>query len=493
MKPPLLLLFFLIVSFVLVGLQFILPKEIQLYGHSLKVFQFSDWLHETQNPGENLDVEKLLKLQVTAEKLVENGRQEVDMTDSLQTDTPADSTKGGQILASEFHIDSTSGIQFPAGDSTILQSFFMDLDSLRQRGELARILHFGDSQIEGDRITGYLRQRFQQRYGGCGPGLVPLAEEEPSRFSVEMQTSQLPTRYVLYGKPTKGPHNQYSVLHSVFRLKADSSRSGANIRQSFSYKLRSGGYQKSTYFEQGKLLLHNSSSPIDLDIRGLENQVQTRTILPNDSIRLVEIGSQKRRNTLNFRINSDSKNDFYGVCLDCKSGLAIDNIPLRGSSGMELLKINPQFLKEQIRLLNVKLVILQFGVNVVPYESKGYTWYENALVRIIRTIKQAKPDVQVLVVGVSDMAHKVNGEWQSFDNIELVKAAQYNAARKTNAAFWDLQKVMGGQNAIVAWAGTVPALAGKDYVHLTPKGAQVIGEFLFQALIRAQKKYDVSL
>jgi hypothetical protein len=77
--------------------------------------------------------------------------------------------------------------------------------------------------------------------------------------------------------------------------------------------------------------------------------------------------------------------DFYGVCLDCKSGVALDNIPLRGSSGLELLKINPKFLQEQIRRLNTRLVILQFGVNVVPYDASSYNWYENNLVKISPT------------------------------------------------------------------------------------------------------------
>jgi len=37
-----------------------------------------------------------------------------------------------------------------------------------------RIVHYGDSQIEGDRITGYLRNRLQKMYGGSGPGFIPV-------------------------------------------------------------------------------------------------------------------------------------------------------------------------------------------------------------------------------------------------------------------------------------------------------------------------------
>jgi lysophospholipase L1-like esterase len=191
-----------------------------------------------------------------------------------------------------------------------------------------------------------------------------------------------------------------------------------------------------------------------------------------------------------LRIKTGPEADFYGVCLDCSTGVAVDNIPLRGSSGLEILKINPAFLQEQIRKLNVKLVVLQFGINVVPYESTSYSWYENGIVKAIQTLKRATPGLQVLVVGVSDMARKKEGNWRSFETIPMVLQAQKNACIRTNSAFWNLFQVMGGENSIIAWSKTDPALAGKDFIHLTPKGAQVVGEFLFQSILKDYRLYE---
>ena len=39
-----------------------------------------------------------------------------------------------------------------------------------------RIIHYGDSQLEGDRISGYLRNRLQGIYGGSGPGFIPVVQ-----------------------------------------------------------------------------------------------------------------------------------------------------------------------------------------------------------------------------------------------------------------------------------------------------------------------------
>ncbi len=45
------------------------------------------------------------------------------------------------------------------------------LDSLRNPEGQIRILYYGDSQIEGDRITFYLRKLLREGRGGTGPGL----------------------------------------------------------------------------------------------------------------------------------------------------------------------------------------------------------------------------------------------------------------------------------------------------------------------------------
>jgi lysophospholipase L1-like esterase len=227
------------------------------------------------------------------------------------------------------------------------------------------------------------------------------------------------------------------------------------------------------------LLVRNRDSKLSI-----QSPVGNRRFLPSDSLRFAIWKMAKPTKEFSFSLSTGIHTDFLGLCLDCKSGVALDNIPLRGSSGLELLKIKPAFLQEQIRRLNTRLIILQFGVNVVPYEAPSYTWYENNLVKIINTLKKSAPGIQVLVIGVSDMARKKAGSWGSFETIPRVIEAQRRACIRTNSAFWDMYQVMGGKNAILAWSKTSPPLAGKDMIHLTPKGAQVVGEFLFQAIQR---------
>ena len=65
-----------------------------------------------------------------------------------------------------------------------------------------------------------------------------------------------------------------------------------------------------------------------------------------------------------------------------------------------------------------------------------------------------------------------------------------NAAFENGCAFWDLYENMGGKNAMKSWVERTPPLAAKDYTHFNPKGAEYIGELLFNALLNDYKNYE---
>lgn len=487
MRPFHSFLFLIFIGLSLIVLGELFPSGIKAGVVDINFYRLQDFLNVDTSRQTNREIQdKLLKLEEKTNRLV---AEDTVFNEAYIGDSTVSDSATAQLADVEFHIDSASGIQYPAGDSTILYSLFHQLDSAKSGSGVVRILHIGDSQIEGDRISGYLRQRLQQQYGGCGPGLVPIHEEIASRTYLRIQNSIIPKKYILYGKPNPGPHSNYSLLHSYYRLVKDSSQTEPIIKDKIQFDLNGQGYKRNNYFEKATVMCRNSRTSLDLAVSDQDKGTEIRRFSASDSLRLVTWPMKSRSRKFAVKISTGTETDLYGVCLDCKSGVAVDNIPLRGSSGLDMLKINPRFLQEQIRRLGVKFVILQFGINVVPYASTSYTWYENSIVKAIQTIKRSSPEVQVLVVGVSDMARKKDGVWNTFETIPMVMDAQKNACRRTNSAFWDLYQVMGGKNSIIAWSKTSPPLAGKDYIHLTPKGAQVVGEFLFQSLQVENQKF----
>jgi hypothetical protein len=99
-------------------------------------------------------------------------------------------------------------------------------------------------------------------------------------------------------------------------------------------------------------------------------------------------------------------------------------------------------------------------------------------------LKSLYPGTGIIVIGVSDMSRRTaGGHFESYPNIELIREAQKNAAFRAGFPFWDLFEAMGGKNSMPAWVNAGPPLAQLDYVHFTFRGAALVGDLLFNAII----------
>ena len=77
----------------------------------------------------------------------------------------------------------------------------LDKVRLESSKKVVRILHYGDSQLEGDRITNYLRNRLQKKFGGYGPGiLLPLEPTASSRGNFRVSQSDDFVKHSIYTK-----------------------------------------------------------------------------------------------------------------------------------------------------------------------------------------------------------------------------------------------------------------------------------------------------
>ena len=68
--------------------------------------------------------------------------------------------------------------------------------------------------------------------------------------------------------------------------------------------------------------------------------------------------------------------------------------------------------------------------------------------------------------------------------VDLV-AIQRRCALDRGIPFWSTFEAMGGEGSIARWWKTRPQLAGDDWTHPTPRGAEVIGDMLSDAILQA--------
>ena len=146
-------------------------------------------------------------------------------------------------------------------------------------------------------------------------------------------------------------------------------------------------------------------------------------------------------------------------------------------------------MKEMYNQLNVKLIIMQFGVNVVPHIVKSYAYYEQSFYRQLVVLKKMNPNIPFIVIGFSYMSRKVNGHYASYPNIKKIRTAQKNAAFKAGCAFWDMYEAMGGENSMPSWVFAQPPLAQKDFTHFSYKGSSIIAQMFYNALMYEYSNY----
>lgn len=372
-------------------------------------------------------------------------------------------------------------IEYPNSDNTILNSFF---ESMLKHEGVIRILHYGDSQIEGDRISSYVRKRLQSKFGGAGKGLFPVVDAGDVASNIDKTHSSNWKRYTLYGKKDSSVnHKKYCVLECFSRfapVRKDSLFNDTNTYTGWLTIKKINQYKKN--IRKCRILCGNNKKPFTISYFISNEYKKTDTIIPSNNLNFLEWDFDYTPEEITFKFQGKDSPDVYAISLDDNSGIAVDNIPMRGSSGLEFNNMDLNLLKNAYDKLNVKMLILEFGVNVVPNEVDNYGFYENWFYAQLRSLKRIKPDMSIIIIGVSDMSKKVGDIYESYPNIEKIRDAQRNAAFKAGCAFWDLFKAMGGRNSMPSWVLAQPPLASKDFIHFNYEGSKIVAEMFYNSL-----------
>ena len=155
---------------------------------------------------------------------------------------------------------------------------------------------------------------------------------------------------------------------------------------------------------------------------------------------------------------------------------------MRGCSGHQFTQINRDQLTEAYRLMDVGLIILQFGGNSVPYlnNQKSIDAYcKNMGIQIDR-LHQCCPNALILFIGPSDMSKRTEeGDLLSYHWLPTVIESLQKTVTAHGAAYWSIYHAMGGQNSMSAWVNQ--GLGSGDYIHFSQRGADIMGDRLAKA------------
>ncbi|MBQ9653566.1 MAG: hypothetical protein IJV32_05015 [Bacteroidales bacterium] len=374
----------------------------------------------------------------------------------------------------DFFYNNPDRIYLPDDDITFFDPVFRRFE---KDSNIVRVVHYGDSQIEMDRISADLRDALQERFGGMGTGMFPALSNVPSA-SIYRSASGGFVQYTMYGDSTtqRAGHNRYGIMAQVVQMSGGGTISLRGTKSKTAY-------ERTRTFQTVTLLYGRASG-------GFKATAASDTLKPKAGIERLESGVTVMRWDFGkpvdkARITLGGNAEIYGITADGPHGVAVDNIPLRGCSGTIFSRISKPLMAESMELGNVGLIILQFGGNYMPVanSTQVISNYCTKIAEQIQYFHEAAPGAKILFIGPSDMGTSRNGRIVTRPRLpEMVDSLKATALRN-DAAYWDLFRMMGGENSMVQWVKHVPAYAGADYTHFTPAGAQKVGEALSRSFL----------
>ena len=361
-----------------------------------------------------------------------------------------------------------------SSDGNGLANFFRALDNRSKR--TVRIAFFGDSYIEGDIFSGDFRTFLQNEFGGKGAGMV------------------MPTSHVAsFRRTVKHAFGGWSS-QSLVDQNRDLSKLG--VSGNFFIPSRNAWVKYSgvkinnlDFFSQASLIYLLPDGEANLTYRINDaGAPKTVTLKASPSVSRFDIIADSIEN---IRIDFLSGNmNVYGISLQDKTGVVIDNFSLRGAPGSSLKYLPEKILRQTDSLLNYNLIILQYGLNVMTANNTNYAFYQKGMKEAVEHLRKCFPKSDIMLLSVGDRSMKKGGNYVSMPAVPALVEAQKAVCAETGAVFWNLFEAMGGNGSMIDMVGAKPPRANKDYTHLNFEGGKYLGEILFKTFMFEKQKFD---
>lgn len=407
-------------------------------------------------------------------------RQNLDSITSKET-TP------GVSLPDLSNIDTTQivRIRYPENKSTYLSNLKSKLKSKQ-----CRIIHYGDSQLEGDRISGYLRNRLQGLYGGTGPGFIPI-KQVYDQISARVEPSENWSRFAVFD-PTKErfEHRKYGAYLSTSRFTNHNEKlidsigidSLPEVEATITIGKSNRTYRRFRTFNNIGLHYGNCKYPVVMSVKNDGIEIIKDTLITDGKYHNYKIKLPETPKELIISLKGKVSPDFYGLTLDGNKGIQLDNVAMRGASGTVFTRGNATTYAAMSKELNPKVIITQYGGNAVPYvkDSSAVDKYVSYMKSQLNWLKRRNPEATLMFIGPTDMSTSINGKMTTYALLPYVNEELQKMCLENNVAYWSIYEAMGGKNTMPMWVEN--KLAANDYTHFSPKGTKIISELFFVAL-----------
>ena len=373
-------------------------------------------------------------------------------------------------------------IEDPSGHA--LDPFFAALHAVERKspGSIARVTYYGDSIVASDFVTATLRRKLQRRFGDAGHGFMLMANAWPGYFHNDVVRFAAPGWTVSRVVGPFARDGLYGLGGVSFRAE------GPGVFSRFA-TTTSGAFGRNVSRFAVDYLEQPGGGALEVKIDGaLRERIDTRADAPRSALRIYAVPDgphelEVRAATANVRT--------FGVWMERDApGVVLDAIGIQGCRIRFLDQTDDAHFAEQLRLRSPQLTVFQYGMNesedgeLFPLDQ-----YESTMKAVLQQVKAALPEAACLLVGPMDRSEKKGDAFRSRPVIPKLAAIQRKVAGEVGCGYWDTLGAMGGFGSMATWYQR--GLGGADLAHPSSAGAEVLGSWVYLALMEGYEAYRV--
>jgi lysophospholipase L1-like esterase len=338
------------------------------------------------------------------------------------------------------------------------------------------IVHYGDSILATDEISGHVRRILQTRFGDGGHGFVLLGK--PWRWY-----HHLDVEHGASGDWRARPLTSDPLTDGMYGLGGVAFESRARAASAWAGTATEGALGRRVASFDVSYLEQPGGGTFDVLVDGaVVATVDSRGAVRRTVHRRIDVKPGPARITVRLKGDGGVVR-LFGVALDSgQPGVVHDSLAINGARATVLARFDEAHWKAELAARDPDLVVLMFGANEGHNEWLSLPEVSRDMGRVIGIIKAGVPRSSCLVVGALDQAKKdENGDLVSRSMPARLSKVQREVALASGCAFFDTFTAMGGKNSMAHWYNT--GLGGGDLIHPTEQGARRIGTWLAEALL----------
>ena len=363
----------------------------------------------------------------------------------------------------------------PSGQA--LNGFFRALarTAHHQPQAVTRIAHFGDSIVVSDLVSGTLRRKLQAEFGDAGHGFMLIANAWPAYFHNDV------SRFATAGWSVSRIVGPYAE-DGLYGLGGVSFKAERNTVARFG-TAKTGPYGKHVTRFVLDYLEQPGGGSLQVSVDGVAKAtVDTQGALKRSAYFSLDVPDGEHEFELYTKAGVTRA---FGVVLERDTpGVVVDALGVQGARIRFLDKQDDAHWADQLVWRKPDLLIYQFGANE---SGDGFLYsmadYHRTMKEVIAQGQRALPESSCLVIGAMDRAAKVGEEIVSMRVIPSLVEEQRRAAAELGCAFFDTYSAMGGAHSMPTWVRR--GLGQADLTHPTSIGSEVIGNWVYRALMKS--------